>query len=151
MKQNCILLKNIKLFQKVLKSNSPPLLYFSQNCENCEVLQKKVKYLITTASKLTMGTANLNAILGTQNCVFEKAGIGHQPNFPRKQKKYSSFFETNTKQLSQPITCFYCMKRGHSVKDYKFRIFLVPKGLVRWMPKSITNKDGPEFNRIPMA
>ena len=30
MKQNCILLKNIKLFQKVLKSNSPLLLYFSQ-------------------------------------------------------------------------------------------------------------------------
>jgi len=27
MKQNCILLKNIKLFQKVLKSNSPPLVF----------------------------------------------------------------------------------------------------------------------------
>jgi len=54
------------------------------NCENCEVLQKKVNYLITTASKLTMGRANLNAILGSQNCVFEKAGIRHQPNFPRK-------------------------------------------------------------------
>jgi len=35
------------------------------NCENCEVLQKKVKYLITTASKLNMGTTNLNAILGS--------------------------------------------------------------------------------------
>jgi len=66
------------------------------------------------------------------------------------RKKYSSFFETNTKQFSQPITCFYCMKRGHSVKDCKFRKFLVPKGLVRWMPKSITNKDGPKFNRVPM-
>ena len=33
------------------------------NCENCDVLQKKVNYLITTASKLSMGTANLNAIL----------------------------------------------------------------------------------------
>jgi len=50
------------------------------NCENCEVLQKKVNYLITTASKLTMGTTNQ----GFQNCVFEKDGIGHQPNFPRK-------------------------------------------------------------------
>jgi len=81
------------------------------NCENCEVLQKKVNYLITIASKLTMGTTNLNAIMGSQNCVFEKAGIGHQPNFPRKKKKYSSFFETNTKQFSQPITYFYCMKK----------------------------------------
>jgi len=120
------------------------------NCENCGVLQKKVNYLITIASKLTMGTTNLNAILGSQNYVFENARIRHQPNFPRKQKKYSSFFETNTKQFSQPITCFYCMKRGRYVKDCKFRKFLVPKGLVRWMPKSITNKDGPKFNRVPM-
>jgi len=119
-------------------------------CENCEGLQKKVNYLINTASKLTMGTANLNVILGSQNCVLEKAGIGHQPNFPRKQKKYSSFFETNTKQFSQPITCFYCMKRGHSVKDCKFRRFLVPKGLVRWVPKSTSNTAGPKFNRVPM-
>jgi len=43
------------------------------NCEKCEVLQKKVNYLITTASKLSMGTANLNAILGSQNCVFKKS------------------------------------------------------------------------------
>jgi len=26
----------------------------------------------------------------------------------------------------------------------------VPKGLVRWMPKSITNKGGPKFNRALM-
>jgi len=45
------------------------------NLENCQALQKKVNYLITTASKLLMGTANLNAILGSQNCVFEKTGI----------------------------------------------------------------------------
>jgi len=119
-------------------------------CENYEVLQKKVNYLITTASKLTMGTTNLNAIMGSQNCVFEKTGIRHQPNFPRKQKKYSSFFETNTKQFSQPITCFYCMKKGHSVKDCKFRRFLVPEGLVRWVPKSTSNTTGPKFNRVPM-
>jgi len=39
------------------------------NCENCVILQKKVNYLITTAFKLSMGTANLNAISGSQNCV----------------------------------------------------------------------------------
>jgi len=46
------------------------------DCENCVVLQSKVSYLISTASKLSMGTTNLNALLGSQNCVFEKAGIG---------------------------------------------------------------------------
>jgi len=42
-----------------------------------------------------MGTANLNAILGSQNCVFEKAGIGYQFGFQGKQRKYSSFFKKN--------------------------------------------------------
>jgi len=48
------------------------------NCENCEALQNKVNYLITTASRLSMCIANLNAILGSRNCIFEKAGIGYQ-------------------------------------------------------------------------
>jgi len=48
------------------------------DCQNCTVLQNKVNYLTSTASKLSMGTTNLNALLGSQNCVFEKAGIGYQ-------------------------------------------------------------------------
>jgi len=54
------------------------------NFENCEVLQEKVNYLIKTASKLSMGTTNVNALLGYQNCVFNKAGIGFQEGFQRK-------------------------------------------------------------------
>ena len=65
------------------------------NCENCVVLQNKVNYLITIASKLSMGTANLNAILGSQNCVFQMAGTGYQCGFQGKQKKFSSFFKAN--------------------------------------------------------
>jgi len=38
----------------------------------------------TTTSKLSMGTANLNGILGSQNCVFEKVGIGYQCGFQGK-------------------------------------------------------------------
>ena len=69
------------------------------NYENCEALQNKVNYLITTTSRLSMGTANLNAILGSQNCVFEKAGIGYQTGFQRKQKKYSSFFKIDAQHF----------------------------------------------------
>jgi len=34
-----------------------------------------------------MGTTNLNAILGSQNCVFEKASIGYQMGFQGKKNK----------------------------------------------------------------
>jgi len=50
-------------------------------CENCEVLQAKVKYLVKTSSKLAMGTTNLNVVLGSQNCVFDKARISFKPVF----------------------------------------------------------------------
>jgi len=50
-------------------------------CENCEVLQAKVKYLMKTSLKLASGTTNLNVILVSQNCVFDKAGIGYKPKF----------------------------------------------------------------------
>jgi len=46
------------------------------NCENCEVSQGKVNYLIKIVFKLSMGTANLNKLLGSQNCVFNKASTG---------------------------------------------------------------------------
>ena len=116
------------------------------NCENCDVLQRKVNYLITTASKISMRTTNLNVILGSQNCVFEKANIGYQG----KQKKFSSFFKSNEQQFSPFITCLYCMRKGHSVRNCNVRKFDVPKGRVRLVPKSITNTCGPKFNRVPM-
>jgi len=120
------------------------------SCENFDVLQRKVNYLITTAFKLSMGTTNLNVILGSQNCVFEKAGIGYQISFQGKQKKFSSFFKSNEQQFSPFMTCLYCMRKGHSVRNCKVGKFDVPKGLVRWVPKSISNPCGPKFNRVPM-
>jgi len=36
-------------------------------CETCGVLQKKVNYLPKTVSKFTVGTASLNALLGSEN------------------------------------------------------------------------------------
>jgi len=120
------------------------------NCENCEALQKKVNSLITTTSKHSMGTTNLNAILGSQNCVFEKVGIGYQIGFQGRERKYSSFFKMIEQRFLSPLTCFYCTRKGHYVRNCRIRKFDVPKGLVRWVPKSITNTCGPKFNRISM-
>jgi len=101
------------------------------DCENCAVLQSKVSYLISTTSKHSMGTANLNALLGSQNCVFEKAGIAYQVGPKGKQKLFNNFFKGSGSQSSQSTACFYCMKKGHSVRNCRIRKFSVPKGLVR--------------------
>jgi len=119
------------------------------DCENCAVLESKVGYLISTASKLSMGIANLNALLGSQNFVFEKAGIGYQAGPNGKQKLFNNFFKGSESQSSQSTVCFYCMKKGHSVRNCRIRKFSVPKGLVRWVPKSTSNTAGPKLNRVP--
>ena len=119
------------------------------DCENRAVLQSKVSYLISIASKLSMGTANLNTLLGSQNCVFEKADIGYQADPKGKQKLFNNFFRGSGSQPSQAIAYFYCMKKGHSVRNYRIRKFSLPKGIVRWVPKSTSNTARPKFNRVP--
>jgi len=119
------------------------------DCENCAVLQSKVSYLISNALKLSMGITNLNALLGSQNCVFEKADIGYQVGPNGKQKLFNNFFKGYGLQSSQSIACFYCMKKDNSVRNCRIRKFSVPKGLVRSMPKSTSNTAGPKLNRVP--
>ena len=97
------------------------------NCENCEVLQGKVNYLIKIVSKLSMGTTNLNALLGSQNCVFNKASIGFQDGLPKKVKKFSSFFYHGSISYSSLVTCFYCLERGHTIRRCRTRLYYLPK------------------------
>ena len=33
------------------------------------------------------------------------------------------------------VCCFYCKKKGHSVRFCKIRKFFVPKGILKWIPK----------------
>ena len=107
-----------------------------------------MSYLISTASKLSMGITNLNALLESQNCVFKKAGIVYQAGPNGKQELFNNFFKGFGSQSSQSIACFYCMKKGHSVRNCRIRKFSVPKGLVRWVPKSTSNTAGPKLNRV---
>ena len=137
--------------EKQLNSAHSSKLNFSNpvDCENCVVLQSKMSYLISTASKFSMGTTNLNALLGWQNCVFEKAGIGYQAGPNGKQKLFNNFFKGSGSQSSQSIACFYYMRKCHSVRNCRIRKFSVPKGLFRWVPKSTSNTTGPKLNRVP--
>jgi len=121
-------------------------------CENCENLEKKVHYLVSTVDKLLKGKSNFENVLASQNCVFGRAGLGFNPQ--NKQDKFSKSFLR--KPEKQPIvTCFYCMKKGHSVRFCKIRKFYVPRGFMKWIPKGceVSNEKnksiGPTFVKGP--
>jgi len=63
-----------------------------KTCENCTKLKKKVEYLLKTLSNFTKGRENLESLLGSQNAVFNKNGIGYNPENVTNVKKLSSFF-----------------------------------------------------------
>jgi len=118
-------------------------------CENYKVIQAKVKYLVKTSSKHVLGTTNLNVVLGSQNCMFDKARIGYKPKFQKKIRKFSSFFKYSNKHTLPFQTCFYFLQKGHSARNYRARLFDVPNGLVRWIPKGDYNNSRPKVNRVP--
>ena len=114
-----------------------------KTCANCKKLQKQVKYLLKTLSNFTKGRENLESLLGSQNDVFKKNGIGHNPGNVTNVKKLSSFFVPaksgfsafNSGQKASHVTCFYCMKSGHTSRSCIARKHLVPKNLAKWLPK----------------
>ena len=127
--------------------------------ENCENLENKVHYHVKTVDKLSKGQSNFESVLASQNCVFGKAGLGFNPQ--NKQDRFSKSFSKMPEKQSivpskQPIvTCFYCMKRGHSVRLCKIRKYVVPRGFMKWIPKYSKGSideckpNGPTFIRGP--
>ena len=127
----------------------------SSLCKNCESLEKKVHCLVKTVDKLNTGKSNFENVLASQNCVFGKTSLGFCPESKENgiTKPFSSVPENQPiKRMKQSVvTCFYCMKRGHSVRFCRFRKSLVPKGIFKWIPrifdgsKDKSNMKGPKF------
>jgi len=131
----------------------------SNFCKNCESLQEKVLYLVKTIDIISKGKSKFENVLASQICVFGKFGLGFNPQ--SKQTRCTKPFSTFTKKQSvkkskQPVVCcFYCMKKGHSVRFYRIRKFYVPKGILQLVPKEpngswkYINTYGPKFTRGP--
>jgi len=66
-------------------------------CENCELLEKKIHYLLKTLDKLTIGKSNFEDVLASQNCGFGKAGLGFYQS--KKKKKFKAFFKCIRKTI----------------------------------------------------
>jgi len=77
----------------------------------------------------------LEAVLGSQNCVFGKAGLGNTLIHEKKAKKFSSFFSKSEPNAIPFISCNYCMKKGHILKNCHVSKYDVPKGFMKWIPK----------------
>jgi len=88
-----------------------------------------------TFAKFTSGKTNLKVVLGYQNCVFGKAGLGYTPIFENKVKKFSSFFSKNEWNAMPFIFGNYCMKKGHVLKNCYAKKYDVSKGFMKWIPK----------------
>jgi hypothetical protein len=78
--------------------------------ENKE-LKLKVENLTKILTNFTNGKKNLDNLLGSQRCVFDKAGIGYNPKI--KEKHYKKIF-INENLLKSPI-CKHCGKIGHNI------------------------------------
>jgi hypothetical protein len=112
--------------------------------ENKE-LKLKVENLTKILTNFTNGKKNLDNLLGSQRCVFDKAGIGYNPKI--KEKHYQKFF-INENLLKSPI-CKHCGKIGHNIHTcpMKNMIWIIkgtspptnPRGPKKiWVPKKVT-------------
>jgi len=83
------------------------------NCENCSKQLERIKYLMSTLTRFTLGRNNLDAILGSQKSVLNREGIGYAEH----ENKLSSQLESRKfVNLSKPssIVCFYCCEPDHT-------------------------------------
>ena len=93
-----------------------------------------------TVDTIAKGKSNLENVLASQKCVFGKSGLGFNPQ--SKSNGFSKPFPTtmkiqSVKKSKQPVVCcFYCMRKGHSVRFCKIRKKFVPKGILKWVPKN---------------
>jgi hypothetical protein len=109
--------------------------------ENKE-LKLKVENLNKILTNFTNGKKNLDNLLGSQRCVFDKAGIGYNPKI--KEKHYQKFF-INENFLKSPI-CKHCGKLGHNIHTCPMKnIIWVVKGTTP--PKA--NPSGPKKIWVP--
>jgi hypothetical protein len=113
--------------------------------ENKE-LKLKVENLNKILTNFTNGKKNLDNLLGSQRCVFDKAGIGYNPKI--KEKHYQKFFINEN--FLKSLICKHCGKLWHNIHTcpMKNMIWVVkrttppkanPSGPKKiWVPKKVT-------------
>jgi len=107
----------------------------SKPCENCSILENKVKYLIKICTRFTREKTNLEVVINSQNCHFGKSIIGYNSFKEKKFKKFANLFSTSKSSDISLIAYNYCMRKGHVSKNFKEGKYDVPKEYLKWIPK----------------
>ena len=81
--------------------------------------------------------------------MFGKAGLGYNPSFQKKTKKFSSFFSKSLPSDMPFISCNYCMQKGHVIENCHARKYDVPKRVMKWVQKDLEryNHYGPNLSK----
>ena len=95
--------------------------------ENKE-LKFKIEDLTKIVTNFTNGKKNLDNLLGSQRCLFDKTDIGYNPRI--KEKHYKKFF-IKENFLKTPI-CKHYGKMGHNIHTY-----FIKKNMI-WIIKGTT-------------
>ena len=105
--------ENSELKDKILDLTSSTTNLISEN-KSLKLDVEKYKPIV---DKFTYSSEKLNMILNSQRAVFNKAGLGYNPN--QKQKLVKNFF----RKVEEPksFTCHCCNKSGHKSYECSLR------------------------------
>ncbi|KOM26656.1 hypothetical protein LR48_Vigan304s000300 [Vigna angularis] len=120
-----------------------------QERENFPRQLERIKYLMKTLSKFTLGSSNHDALLGSQRIVMNREGIVYVGKNNRLRTK--RFIEINK---PSSIVCLYCKQLGHASNSCYYKYFGVPKGKFKWIPKEPLKspyKKGTKFKWVPAS
>ena len=113
-----------------------------------EVLNNKLLNLTVCLEKFTKGQKGLDLLLGSQKCVYDRAGIGYNPL--AKQKLYKNMFVKTTPQQTHKITCAFCNANGHTIYSCYIKNYVKKGWKTMWVPKeNVTNPQGPNKIWVP--
>jgi len=89
--------------------------------------------------------SNLDTLLNSQKCVMDEYGY----SFSKKQKSFKNIFFHPEKAFNTTfVSCFYCLKNGHTSNSCYFKNVGVPSGKYLWLPKNtiyVANMKEPQY------
>ena len=142
-KEKCTFCETFQKENEVLKQQVLDFNDLKMKSLEIDFLKEKVLDYEKIICKFTKGKEVFEQMLGKQIAVFEKCGLGFEPQNDIKTKPKNIFKNKNNSNL----VCNYCNQNGHLRQSCHVRKSVYFGGKVMWIPK--TNLDGPFTKWVP--